>query len=640
RIREKDWSHTPFGPIENWPTCLKVALDIALPSQFPIVIFWGPEYRMLYNDAYRPVFGRDKHPGFIGESYGDCWPTVWDTEKRKMDDVRLSAKANWYTDSYTPVVRSGYLEETYFTYSYSPLFLEDGSVGGIYATVSETTSRVIGERPKEALQKTAHVASTSGKWDVPFVNLYLLDPECKHAILSTATGLDKRGGFLCPEVVTLSGAQEQTRTSDQEDGSSCSCSEEEAETEIEQGGFFCELFREVARTKSSREYDLTSFGDDVPICAAWETRPRMCMVMPMMSQTAEKVVGILVAGVNPCHDLDENYRIFLNLFCNQVSAALASSMAREEERKRAEALEELDKAKTAFFSNISHEFRTPLTLMLGPIEIEREQLTLIHRNALRLYKLVNSLLDFSRIEAGRARAQFEAVDLASLTADLTSIFRSATERSGLELRTDIQTLEQQVLVDKEMWEKIVLNLISNALKFTMHGHIAVTLSTPASNPNCAELIVSDTGIGIPEEEMVHLGRRFHRVQTPGGRSYEGTGIGLALVYELVRLHGGQVEASSQLGKGTSFRVSIPFGVSHLPSDQIKHIARFAPLELELKPAWNHQPIGLLFVFFVFIVNFFFTSFVSALSTSFIFAIAINVDSFVIDVVFDGEQSGE
>jgi signal transduction histidine kinase len=285
----------------------------------------------------------------------------------------------------------------------------------------------------------------------------------------------------------------------------------------------------------------------------------------------------MVAGVSARLKFDAYYRDFFDLVKTQVTSTIANARSYEEERKRAEALAELDRAKTAFFSNVSHEFRTPLTLMLGPIEemlrrsyfelspATKDQLEIVNRNGLRLLRLVNTLLDFARIEAGRVRAIYQPTDLASFTADLASVFRAAIERAGLRLVVDCPTLSEQVYVDRDMWEKILLNLLSNAFKFTFKGQIEVTLRAASE---AVELHVADTGTGIPAEEMPHLFERFHRVQNARGRTHEGSGIGLALVQELVRLHGGIITAKSEVGKGTTFTIKIPTGAAHLPSDQI------------------------------------------------------------------------
>ena len=249
---------------------------------------------------------------------------------------------------------------------------------------------------------------------------------------------------------------------------------------------------------------------------------------------------------------------------------------REIARQREE-LAKLDELKTKFFANISHEFRTPLTLMLGPLEDaiaddelklderQRERIAMAQRNGLRLQKLVNALLDFSRVEAGRIQAVYQPTDLASLTHDLASSFRSACEKAGLTLTIDTPTLSEPVFVDREMWEKIVLNLVSNAFKFTLDGGIKVEMSEEG---RYAILRVIDTGTGIPESETPLVFDRFHRVEGARGRTYEGTGIGLALVKELVELHRGAVSVESVFGKGTTFLVRLPFGNAHLPQDRL------------------------------------------------------------------------
>jgi signal transduction histidine kinase len=309
----------------------------------------------------------------------------------------------------------------------------------------------------------------------------------------------------------------------------------------------------------------------------WDDSPTRAILLPIMSQTQETPAGVIVVALNPYRPLDVSYAGFLNLVAGQIAASISNARAYEEEKKRAEALAEIDRAKTAFFSNVSHEFRTPLTLMLGPLQdllsrsqthlspTAAQQLELVNRNGARLLRLVNTLLDFSRIEAGRVKAVYQATDLAAFTAELAGVFRSATERAGLGLVVDCRQTKEVAYVDRDMWEKIVLNLVSNAFKFTFDGEIEVTLNQVG---NSAELRVCDTGVGIPPEEIPRLFDRFHRVPNARSRTHEGTGIGLALVHELVRLHGGSMRVDSNLGRGTTFFVSIPLGQDHLAAEQI------------------------------------------------------------------------
>src|SRR6185503_18019182 len=285
--------------------------------------------------------------------------------------------------------------------------------------------------------------------------------------------------------------------------------------------------------------------------------------------------GFLVAGLSPRRIVDAEYQSFFELVVGHISTAISNARAFQEERKRAEALAEIDRAKTTFFSNVSHEFRTPLTLMLGPLEETladtslspsvHDRLDVAHSNSVRLLKLVNTLLDFSRIEAGRIEAVYEAVDLQALTNELASVFRSAIEKAGMKLVVEDSALGSDVYVDREMWEKIVFNLLSNAFKFTFEGQITVALKPLGES---VELEVTDTGTGIPAAELPHLFERFHRVKGARGRSYEGSGIGLALVQELVKLHGGGITVASRVDEGSTFTVRVPTGKAHLPADKI------------------------------------------------------------------------
>ncbi|APR84269.1 PAS/PAC sensor hybrid histidine kinase [Minicystis rosea] len=242
-------------------------------------------------------------------------------------------------------------------------------------------------------------------------------------------------------------------------------------------------------------------------------------------------------------------------------------LEREVERQQEE-LRRNDRLKSEFFADISHELRTPLTLLLGPLEDllgnrtaplppeQRWQVEMAHRSALRLLKLANTFLDFTRIEAGHAQARRERTDLARLTTDLAELFRVAVERAGLSLVIDVEPLGRDYFLDREMWEKIVFNLLSNALKFTFEGSITVRVRRAGES---ARLEIADTGTGIEAHELPHVFDRFRRVRGARSRTHEGTGIGLALVQELTKLHHGRVEIASTFGRGTTMTVTIPPG---------------------------------------------------------------------------------
>jgi signal transduction histidine kinase/DNA-binding response OmpR family regulator len=430
--------------------------------------------------------------------------------------------------------------------------------------VVEITEKIVGERRIAALRDlgaTAGEARTAEDAcalaaralqghdkDIPFALFYLLDANGETARLVAATGSAERDPAHVP-VITLSGS----------------------------GNGVWPLADVLAGNAPVTVERLGQKLSKVPT-GPWADPPHTAVVLPIRSSAANQVTGFLVAGTSPRLRLDEQYQSFLDFVAAQIATAVNSARAYEEERRRAEALAALDRAKTLFFSNVSHEFRTPLSLILGPVSdalgsagpsgagLSGTQLELVHRNSLRLLKLVNSLLDFSRIEAGRSQASYRATDLAALTAELASNFRSACERANLKLIVDCPCLSSPVHVDRDMWEKIVLNLVSNAFKFTFEGEIEVTVREV---DGLAELTVRDTGVGIAEAEQARLFERFHRIEGQRSRTHEGSGIGLALILELVKLHGGTIQADSTLNRGTTFRVRIPFGATHLPADRLR-----------------------------------------------------------------------
>jgi PAS domain S-box-containing protein len=556
-MRSFDWSATPVGPVENWPQSLRTALSILLGSGYPMYIAWGPEFVQFYNDAYRPILGSTKHPGALGQSTPECFAEIWDFIGPMFGRVMEHGEATTLVDQLLPLERHAYVEECYFTFSYSPIREESGKTGGVFVTVIETTERVIGERRLRTLRDLAaraaeakqaeeacRIASgilAANAHDLPFSLIYLLNADESRAELAGAAGVET-GSRLAPSSLPL-------------DDAAC-----------------WPLTEVLASGKPLAMGGIPSrFGQIT--CGPWPETIRQSVVLPIGKPGHGSPTAFLIAGVSPRRALDESYIAFLEMVAANIATAIANARAHEEEKRRAESLAELDRAKTAFFSNVSHEFRTPLTLLMGPLEdalssapeVVREQLLVAHRNSLRLLKLVNTLLDFSRIEAGRLEAVYEAVDLSALTAELTSGFRSAVERAGLELVVDCPALPEPVYADRDMWEKIVLNLLSNAFKFTFEGSITVALR-PAANQ--VELSVEDTGTGIPAEELPRIFDRFHRVRGARGRTHEGTGIGLSLVQELVRLHGGSVRAESARGKGSRFVVSIPLGNAHLPPERV------------------------------------------------------------------------
>jgi len=564
RLRDHDWTSSPLGDPQAWPRSLKTATRIMLTSRQPIWIGWGRDLTYLYNDAYKSIIG-GKHPWALGRPAAEVWPEIWHEVGPMLATAMKGDEGTYVEEQLLIMERDGYPEETYYTFSYSPVPDDNGEVGGIICANTDDTRRVIGERQlallRELAMATADARTVEGACrhaaralatapkDLPFALIYLVEPNGRTISLVGSTN--------------FAGEHPAAPLSLPIDASSPW------------------LLTDVLRGDAPKLVSnlASRFGREFP-GGFWNQSPNQAalIAIPARGDTGRK--GVLVAGLNPFRLFDDDYRRFLELAAGEIGSSIANAQAYEEERRRAEALAEIDRAKTIFFSNISHEFRTPLALMLGPLEdalnersttvlgeIQRDRVEVAHRNALRLLRLVNSLLDFSRIEAGRTQASFSPTDLSAFTAGLVSSFRSAMDRAGLRLELQCPPLPQAVHVDRQMWEKIVLNLVSNAFKFTFDGTIFVEVR-PTSDGAAAELVVRDTGTGIPAAELPRLFERFHRIEGARGRTFEGSGIGLALVHELVKLHGGAIDVTSELGRGSSFTVRLPFGSAHLPRERV------------------------------------------------------------------------
>ncbi|MBN8821208.1 MULTISPECIES: ATP-binding protein [unclassified Spirosoma] len=553
-IRTFNWAETPLGPIDQWPQSLKTATNLMLNTRQPVWIGWGPKATFLYNDAYIPVLSLAKHPWALGKPAATVWEEIWDFCGPLASKVFQQGESSFVDDVRLFMNRGGFLEETFYSFSYSPIRDETGQVTGLFcpntevtaqnlntrrlATLSALASNVLTERTTRSACASAAQTIYQNPDDIPFALLYLTHADTKALYLEQAVRLPAYNGHFSTSIANLNGSTSYPLNLPLMDV-------------VEQG-------KAIVSSWTNSE-GLSPGPAGQPITQA--------MVLPLIAPGTQKTIGLLVAGVNPTRPLDANYRTFYELVANQVATAIQQSQAAEEERQRIEQLAELNKAKSLFFSNISHELRTPLTLILGPLEEllqdvnhplpihQQTQVEATHRNAQRLLRLVNTLLDFSRLESGRLQATFTPTDLSTFTTDLASNFRSVIEKAGMQLVVDAEPLPELVDVDRNMWEKIVLNLLSNAFKFTLKGTITVRLVNLPNNR--IRLTVNDTGVGIPAADLPRLFERFHRVEGSQGRSFEGTGIGLALVHELVELHGGTIQVSSELDRGSTFCVQIP-----------------------------------------------------------------------------------
>ena len=558
-----------------------------LNSRYPMFLWWGEELYNLYNDAYISVLGQ-RHPDALAQPAATVWREIWQDVGPMARQVMGEGISVWHEQHLLMMERHGYREETYFTFSYSPVPDEQGRPGGVTCTCTEETDRVIEGRRLSLLRELgAELAAVKTEddlfattqrqlanrpQDTPFALVYQLEQDGRGARLACAHG-DHLPPGRRPEFFEVDAP--------------------DAPWPIQ------EILEHPGVVAVPLDPDLAPDAA-VPI--------RQALVAPIGHLSGPKPDAFLVVGLNPYRPPDAAYRGFVFLLAGQIAAALSNIRTLAEERRRLEALAELDRAKSEFFSNVSHEFRTPLTLMLGPLEellttgsgelrpAVAEQLRMAHRNGRRLLRLVNTLLDFARVEAGRLHPQFELVDAAALTEEFAAVFRSVVENAGLEFSVDCDPGLPALRLDRGMWEKIIFNLLSNAYKFTFQG--AVRLSLRREDEQIV-LTVQDTGVGIPAAELPNLFKRFHRVHGSRSRTHEGTGIGLALVQELVRLHEGAIDVHSEQGQGTTFSVRLPirsegdaFAVPARPTEPLlvpEELARWSAPVAAPAEASNNEP---------------------------------------------------
>ncbi|MCC6071987.1 ATP-binding protein [Massilia sp. GCM10020059] len=537
RVNEHDWEDTPLGPVSGWPDSIRAAVSIALGSNFQLVVLSGPELVYIYNDASICIFG-EKHPWALGKPTSLVWSEAWATLGPMLHSVLDTGRALRHDDLLLVLQRYGYVEECYFTFSYSPIRSDDG-IAGVFISVIETSERVVNERRLRTLgELAARVASGRGEQvyaalaealsqsldDLPCAALYLVEP-----------------GQRAPRTVFHTGVE-----------GGC----------IHAAGPAARAFA----TGQVQEFDASEMLAGDASYGIWPERPRHGLAYPLMLPGARQACGVFVIGVNPRKALDAAHRTFLDFVAGHVATAIANAEAARIERERMTAMAELNRSRSAFFANASHELRTPLTLILGPLEglLEspgavadgaREPLEMARRNALRMKRLVNSLLDFASIEAGRMQVRMERTDLAQVTLGLASLFRPSFDSAGVAFAASVPPHPVDVLIDLEMWEKVVLNLLSNALKFTPQGKVELALR---EDDGVIVLSVSDTGVGIGAHDLPHIFERFYRGAHHSERAgAEGSGLGLALASELVRLLDGSLEADSAEGVGTTIAARIP-----------------------------------------------------------------------------------
>ncbi|KAJ1307038.1 hypothetical protein OPQ81_008017 [Rhizoctonia solani] len=637
-IHTFDWEKSRLGPREKWPMGLKLMIQYLMEKPIPSAIYWGwPHQVIIYNDPYAKMIG-SKHPGIFGQPGKKAWGETWSSSFAPVSDLVRSGKSMSKSDDqifFNSLTELHLLEEVYHSWHWTPIWQEDGTVGGVWNTSWETTTKVIAERRLSCISElTSKLSGTRTQeqfgqqtlevlarnpLDLPFIALYWCQVENP-----TSTGKDKaplalnylrhHPSSMVNIKLTLAGsvgipaghpmAKETAEyildpvTYRIVRGRSDSASISDASSSSTRPLLISPPDLSTP-TNTMSGIDMTNvlvsgsieLIDPLPAHLAKDLNgrgfkdiPRAAAILPISTSSTSSIPhALLVVGLNTRRPYDADYAAWLESLSAGVSNQLNLVLQREADTKMMIERERMDKAKSMFFTNVSHELRTPLTLIQAPLDqlmasggLEGDvlyKLQLAARNCKRLTKLIDSIMDMSKLEAGRLAGKFRPVQLGRLTADIAALFRSLAERKGItyEINTGTEDVEPIIYVDLDLWEKIVCNLLSNAFKYTTQGAVTVSVIHKLDE---SHVQFRDTGVGIPKDYLNRVFDRFFRVND---NRTEGTGVGLSLTKELISLHGGQILLESRTkdqGEGDSgsvFTVILPHGSSHLPVTLVQEV---------------------------------------------------------------------
>jgi signal transduction histidine kinase len=547
-MRSYDWSLSPLGPPAGWPVALKLAVATCLSSRFPMVIWWGPQLLMLYNDAWQPILGDTKHPAGLGRPGAESWPETWPIVGVQFENA-LKGVASWFEDLLLASDRHGFLEECYFTYSHSPLRDASGDVVGVHSVVSETTTRVLNERRLLVLRdlSNATVEATTEQRSLPELcriwveRLCTRNPDVPFAVLYLIDGAGRARRTACAGVDAARFPAEVERT--------------------DAWGI-----AKALRGRIAVETDVSKLPAPLP-GGVWPERTTQVVVLPLSrSDSGTDLCGAVLTGINARLRLDDRYLDFLRLVSVQLAGAVSGLQLMESERaSRAEAVR-ATRLKDEFLAVLSHELRTPLNAVLGWTQLLKSELgeparvekaiEVIERNAHLQMRLINDLLDLSRVTSGNLTLDLHRVELASLVdAAVESILPVATAK-GVRIERSLHPVPGPIEADPERVQQMLWNLLANAVEFTTRGgRIEISI---VPDRDRARISVSDDGEGIEPAFLPHVFERFRQGDPSRARRHGGLGLGLALVKQLAELHGGAVHAASPgRGAGSTFVLELP-----------------------------------------------------------------------------------
>ncbi len=516
-IRDLDWAATPIGPIETWSTALRSLVATLVSSRHPMFLWWGPKLVQLYNDAYVPSFGRGKHPAAMGQLGHECWGEIWQIIGPQILGVMTDGTPTWHEDSLVPILRNGRLEEVYWTYGYSPAFDDDGDIGGVLVVCTETTMRVLANRRQKLLRVLAEHASVATTAKEIALAAYAMFGEFRED-LPFAIGRSRAGEIKATEHLT-------------------------AEDRLRLGELVVTLEPGVVTTIA-------------PVaCGPW---PEPVTQIIRISSAR----GHIAFGLSSRLAFDADYREFLH----QLVAYL------EIVSDRSDQIEELARAnrtKDEFLAMLGHELRNPLAPIVTAIELiklgDPSHVAHAHRvienQVSHVIRLVDDLLDTAKMTRGKVELKREVFDVRDAIARGIEHATHLLEQRAHRLRVEQPATPVVWFGDRVRLAQVVANLLTNAARYTEPGG-DVTLSLVQTR-TAITIRVTDTGIGIAADMLPRIFELFVQGARSQDRAQGGLGIGLALVRNLVELHGGTVTAASAgPGRGSEFVIELP--VAELP----------------------------------------------------------------------------
>ncbi|MCC6070029.1 ATP-binding protein [Massilia sp. GCM10020059] len=623
-VRAFDWSSTPLGPISQWPASLKTATGIMLNAVQPMVLWWGDALVQIYNDAFVPAFGIGRHPGALGQRAASFWDDTWPVIGPQAMAVLKGGAATWYEDNRLPMVRGGRVEECYWSYTFTPVFDEDGNIRGVLVMSQETTSRVLAERRRLALDRLSAGMVSCGTIDEVWQHVQQAAAAAPNDIRAVRMGSagagDDAAGWVSvaaadlglPAALVLRFEVSAALPFDQLYAQFL-----EQFTRIA-GAACTRIEREQAQAIATAERNRLLL--DAPVGAAVMTGEDLTYTVvnslyaTITGRAVDSIVGkpftevfpelvdstvhntflaVYEAGLPyisdetlvPLHrnggELEDRYFTYNLSPLRRLDGAVYGLMViavdiTQQVQARAEIehlnteLNEAARAKDEFLALLGHELRNPLAPIVTALELmklrdtgsAREQ-GVIRRQVTHLTRLVDDLLDVSRITRGKVELRKARASLREVLDKAVEMASSLIEQKKQHLRVDIE--ETEWYGDPARLAQVVSNLLTNAARYTPeNGHIAV-----AAHVRGGEIVleVSDDGIGIAPALLPHIFEAFVQGERRLDGSVGGLGIGLALVRNLVELHGGQASAySAGQGQGSTFTITLPLA-AHLQDDE-------------------------------------------------------------------------